>query len=67
MMDLLVADAVAFGNPDVQARALLDAVSLYAQAGHRDVARERFATLRPLLSSPFVSDSVRRLAAARVQ
>ena len=62
MLDVLAADALAFGRPDVQASALMDAASLYTQAGQRELARERVATLRPLLSSPFVPDSVRTRA-----
>jgi hypothetical protein len=63
MLDVLAADALAFGRPDVQAQALLDAATLYARLGQGELARQRLATLRPLLSSPFVPDSVRARAA----
>ena len=67
ILDELAADAVAFGRPDVQAQALLDAASLYAAARQPERARERLATLRTVVSSPFVPESLRRQVAGLTQ
>jgi len=65
VMDTLAANAITLGQPQVQARALLEAASQYAIAGQKDVARERFAALRALLASPYITDSFRSEVADR--
>lgn len=66
VMDTLAADAVALGQPLVQARALLEAATQYAAAGQDDLARDRYAALRALLASPHIPDSFRSEVDARV-
>jgi hypothetical protein len=66
VMDVLAADAAAFGRPLLQAEALVHAATQYAIAGRHEIARERVATLRPLLSSPHIPESFRTEVAARI-
>lgn len=64
-MDQLAQDAVAMGDPNVQVQALLDAATLYAEGRRPEVAQARLATIRPLLASPFLTESVRAEVAGR--
>jgi hypothetical protein len=65
-MDDLAANAEAFGQPYVQAQALLEAATQYAAADRSDVAQERIALLRSLLASPQIPDSFRAEVASRL-
>ena len=58
-MDDLAANAEAFGQPWVEAQALREAANQYAAADRSDVARQRVALLRTLLTSAQIPDSFR--------
>ena len=66
IMDLLAADAATFGEPLVQAKALLEAASQYIHAREHGIAQERVATLRALLVSSHIPDSFRAEVAVRI-
>lgn len=66
LMDKLAANAVAFGQPLVQAQALLEAATQYAAAGQKELALERYAVLRALLASPHIPDSFRSEVGMRI-
>lgn len=65
-MDDLAANAEAFGQPDVEAQALLEAATQYAAAGEIAVARDRHELLRTVLASSKVASAVRAEVEARV-
>ena len=66
ILDQLVDAAVRYGRPEWQARALLEAGIIYQNHGRYDLSVERVRTLKPLLSSPSISPSVRAQIAERV-
>lgn len=51
--------AQAYGDPVAQARALLEAATIYAHASQYAEASARVARLRPLLESPHMTDDLR--------
>ena len=64
-LDAAAHDAEVFGDPAMQARALLEAATLYAGERHFAQAATRVERLRPLLRSPHLPAEVRRSMALR--
>ena len=62
----LAADAQRFGDPQTEAKALLEATILYNEAYLPEKARDCASRLDVLLTSPLVSDEVRREAQSRI-
>ena len=62
----LAADAERFGDPQIEAKALLEATILYNKAGMQQKAHDCASRLDVLLTSPRVSDEVRREAQSRI-
>ena len=62
----LAADAERLGEPAVEAKALLEATILYNEADMPEKARDCASRLDALLTSPGVSDEVRREAQSRI-
>ena len=62
----LAADAQGFGDPQIEAKALLEATILYNKAALPGKANECADRLDVLLTSPLVSDEVRREAQSRI-
>lgn len=65
-IDHLASLAGTYGHPDVQARALLEAVILHHKAGDNASARRSFDRLLPLRSSPHLSADLRRKIETRL-
>jgi len=65
-MDDLAANAEAFGQPYVEAQALLESATQYTAIDRSDVARERIALLRTLLASPQIPDGFRAEVESRL-
>ena len=64
-MDLVVEKAASYGDPDVQARALLESAILYEKLGFKDQASTRLQRLDAVLTSPHISADVRSAITAR--
>ena len=64
-LDLVAEKAAVFGHPSMQAKALLEAAILYEQSGAAWQASTRLTRLDAVLTSPFVTDSLRSEIAAR--
>ncbi len=65
-MDALADEAELYGNPVVQAKALIESAILYQSLQMSDEASARIERLQPLLASPFVSDEVRGAIQKRI-
>jgi ATP/maltotriose-dependent transcriptional regulator MalT len=64
-LDLVAQKAASYGDPEVQARALLESAILYDKLGAKDQASTRLQRLDAVLTSPHVSADVRSAIAAR--
>jgi len=64
-LDLVAEKAASYGDPEVQARALLESAILYEKLGAKDQASTRLQRLDAVLTSPFISADVRATIAAR--
>ena len=62
----LAADAQRFGDPQLEAKALLEATILYSKAYMPEKAHECVDRLEVLMTSSLVSDEVRREAQSRI-
>lgn len=66
MMHDLADDAERFGNPQVQAQALLEATILYSKARMPQEARVCVKRMEPLLASPHITDEFRQQVQRRI-
>ena len=66
VLDDLAAEAAAFGDPPIHARALADAAWLYARLGRRWPAKQRLARLEKLMTSPYLPANLRARLSDRV-
>jgi ATP/maltotriose-dependent transcriptional regulator MalT len=64
-LDLVAAKAASYGDPEVQARALLESAILYERLGDKDQASTRLQRLDAVLTSPHISADVRSAITAR--
>jgi hypothetical protein len=64
-LDLVAEKAASYGDPEVQARALLESAILYDKLGSKDQASTRLQRLDAVLTSPHISADVRSAIAAR--
>ena len=64
-LDLVAEKAASYGDPEVQARALLESAILYEKMGAKDQASTRLQRLDAVLTSPFISADVRATITAR--
>ena len=64
-LDLVAEKAARYGDPEVQARALLESAILYEKLGAKDQASTRLQRLDAVLTSPFIADDVRATISAR--
>ena len=64
-LDIVAEKAAGYGDPDVQARALLESAILYEKMGAKDQASTRLQRLDAVLTSPFISADVRATITAR--
>lgn len=65
-LDHLASLAETYGHPEVQTRALLEAVVLHHKAGDNASARRSLERLLPLQNSPHLSDDLRRQLETRL-
>ncbi len=65
-LDQLADEAQQYGDPVLQARALVEAAIFYQQLGDQEKALTRFERLKPLLSSPFLPEATRTKIEARI-
>lgn len=63
----LAREAEVYGDPDMQARALLEAAVLYERSHNPQRALASVERLKPLLDSPCLSESTRHEITTRVQ
>ena len=64
-LDVVAAKAASYGDPEVQARALLESAIIYEKMGSKDQASTRLNRLDAVLTSPFISADFRAAITAR--